>query len=1123
MDTNSYTLRKETTLESSIDVVTNSALKWLLKAQAGRDDATWSNDRLSYVANRVAISITTDKNWLNDINKISQIITETTSEKGRATLLNEVGITGRGGKNFYSMTLYMLSLLTLHLASKGHISLKYGHKIHLPPNPAQFLNFFERGLVSDVISHLYAVSTPPRFELCKEFIPKCLKDVMEELGDNIRSSRQRSIMNCMELVTYLNVSKLSSITAEDLTHYFIVNKMAKGSALMYSTFVQMLDRAFGSTLQQEWSKIAESGVCSGNMNVKEDVQATSKIKTFTTKKEVTDMTCDSIDYKDVVIETLTEEVTVLQIGDHHVSVKMSLIDYNPENLTEDSYWKRTQIDYLRQATEKGTKKSKKNRLALLNSYIFDYLPVFFKNNPDTKFKFPQSPSEFLSYIFICRSDTYLLSQFGSDLGSDVDDVFPVSLLDYIYAITEEKAALRGNIKTNSGRDTISEIQRYFDFISAKFSGIPECHLSVNPISNFDKNLRAGYRYNKTNKSKIEMNYWILFRMFIRELSYALVKNAENVVFHNKPNKTKFKINKTLEWLDTKIKIKEVDLSFLGKFAFQDWKAPCYVTNYQTMSSVYLMGWSGLRASNVTWLDIRSYSCMCSNNYDENSFVELFINTDKAQEEPYTSSIAGHVMLLLDRIAKLRLEVDRHGFNEPINYQGEKGSKWGEIRPLLQATKKNGIPIHHTGILLAIVDVFEKCLREHNKQATKEEEFEFETETYYLPKNANSLTFRKIPNYVHAATDYTATIKYTTDGYSLPFTPLNRATKFTPHSLRVTFDSVCSVLADPESVGKISTGQGAETVGYYIKNNREDVAEIKEIQRKQGFMGQFPAAITASRLRTYLPIAAAKDEVIDEQEYLREHALGTAATSYKCVSLSTIKVKGGLPPIEALIKASANQIAFNRTHICPFNNDCPKDVIQALYGEKCCAICPYAIISVKHRVGISAELKRLGDIAFDLTNQVKNGNLLKSEVEKLKDDRDRVIKSISGWLARHRFLSKNTNSGEYFTRKKHDDQLNHISGTIAGHNLIYRLKEVEGISTLESPKLEREARKVTKKVKALLNTSPNSFSIEDDNVSDVSVALEMIRTICNLNEINESDLSTQLCLPTNLEPKWLNAI
>ncbi|MFE8730523.1 hypothetical protein, partial [Aeromonas hydrophila] len=46
------------------------------------------------------------------------------------------------------------------------------------------------------------------------------------------------------------------------------------------------------------------------------------------------------------------------------------------------------------------------------------------------------------------------------------------------------------------------------------------------------------------------------------------------------------------------------------------------------------------------------------------------------------------MRLLDRVARLRVKVNKVGFNDPIDYKGESSSKWPKILPLLQRTKTN---------------------------------------------------------------------------------------------------------------------------------------------------------------------------------------------------------------------------------------------------------------------------------------------------------------------------------------------------------------------------------------------------------------------------------------------------
>ena len=124
------------------------------------------------------------------------------------------------------------------------------------------------------------------------------------------------------------------------------------------------------------------------------------------------------------------------------------------------------------------------------------------------------------------------------------------------------------------------------------------------------------------------------------------------------------------------------------FSFSDWKSPIKTTEYQSLVTLTLLAWSGLRYSNVAWLEVNNYSSECPPMYSEDDFVDLYVNTDKAKTEPYTSTIPGFIMKLLDRVAKLRLEINRNGFNEAIPYQGAEYSKWSTIKPLLQKTMSN---------------------------------------------------------------------------------------------------------------------------------------------------------------------------------------------------------------------------------------------------------------------------------------------------------------------------------------------------------------------------------------------------------------------------------------------------
>ncbi|MDM5125139.1 MULTISPECIES: hypothetical protein [Aeromonas] len=1122
-------MRVDTKIITNLNDATVCAEKWLQQAFDDEVECNWKHHRSEYLARLVFTSLRR-YNWLKHIEDVSLYFNKyDSSTENKINMIRFIRVNHTHGQQADSMIYLIISFLFIHLSFEGHISLRFGHQIHLPATPNVFRWFYVRGLIVNSVAHVYMASTPPRYAELREFLPEKYRPFLDDLSNNKRSTRQRAAMNMIEALTYSKISSLDNVAVDILIEYYNANEEAasyyistndlknKISTITYLIILEMLDSANGSTLRAGYEK----AITRNSLVVESPLDNNKEknlIKITSTTSDVIKMTNPHINAKEYEIETTQREISVISFGDYTFSVRDSLLSFRPSELSQDNYWKKTQLDFVASATESGTKKLHESRLAYLNSYLFDYLPTFFRSHPNTPIKYPSAPSEFLSFVFVSQSQTMEHAHFGEHEGT----IYPVGLLDYIYAITEEKSASKGYLKTNAGRDTIAGIQRYFDYVIAKFSGVPSCKLESNPISDFDKDSHKGYSYRHTVKEKISLDYWVLLRMYLCEVTKVVLNNAENVIFNKGKNKHNFKVNKTIEWLEHKVHIDEFNASWLPDFNIEDWKDPVKFTQYHGLVNMTVMAWSGLRDSNILWLDVRNYSQCCKNEYTDEDFVDLYVNTDKAKTEPYTSQIPGHVMRLLDRAARLRMKVNRVGFNEPIYYNGEISSKWPTILPLLQRTKlnishyNNGQKGPENSFLLNLLLEFEKCLLAHNKKMMLEnqEPIDFESSLYWLPLYANQATFRNTKNFVHAEQDYTATLRNKSTGVGHAFTPLKRAVIWTPHSLRVTFDSVCSVLASPKAVGEICTGQSEKVVGYYTINTHEESALIRSIHDASGLKKQFPPSILDHNRNETARIASINEIRVDENEYLKRHGQGTAINDFGCHSMSSIAVSGMRSPIETLSQASANEISFNRTHICPFNNECPKDVIATLAGEKCCAICPYAIICCDHAVAIGVELKRLGDIAVDLTKQIKNGsNLLDAEKESLKRDRQLIIKSVSGWYARHQFLSTHINSSNFYTGSKNDKLVKHISGSFSGQNIIDRLIESDGVSTMTSPKLEREASKLNRQLTALMNKNIEAIEIlEDNSNSESEVALRLIKIICNTNRISETQLAKKLTNP-----------
>ena len=99
----------------------------------------------------------------------------------------------------------------------------------------------------------------------------------------------------------------------------------------------------------------------------------------------------------------------------------------------------------------------------------------------------------------------------------------------------------------------------------------------------------------------------------------------------------------------------------------------------------------------------------------------------------------------------------------------------------------------------------------------------------------------------------------------------------------------------------------------------------------------------------------------------------------------------------IIAKEFSELAFNTTHICPFNNTCPKEVLD-LFGEpNCCSACPFAIRGVAHLPAISAKKDKYRELMASTLTLIqeyltrKPSAHIKTELEKLEAENDRFAR------------------------------------------------------------------------------------------------------------------------------------
>ncbi|MGL6396648.1 hypothetical protein ACSZMI_00805 [Aeromonas veronii] len=174
-------------------------------------------------------------------------------------------------------------------------------------------------------------------------------------------------MNMIEALTYSKTSSLDNVSVDILIEYYNANEEAaryyistndlqnKISTITYLIILEMLDLANGSTLRAGYEKALakNSFVIESPLDKNKEKNL---IKVTSTASDVKKLTNHHINAQEYEIETTLREISFISFGEYTFSVRDSLLSFRPSELSQDNYWKKTQLDFVASATESGTKK-----------------------------------------------------------------------------------------------------------------------------------------------------------------------------------------------------------------------------------------------------------------------------------------------------------------------------------------------------------------------------------------------------------------------------------------------------------------------------------------------------------------------------------------------------------------------------------------------------------------------------------------------------------------------------------------------------------------------------------------------------------------------------------------------
>ena len=444
----------------------------------------------------------------------------------------------------------------------------------------------------------------------------------------------------------------------------------------------------------------------------------------------------------------------------------------------------------------------------------------------------------------------------------------------------------------------------------------------------------------------------------------------------------------------------------------------------------LMCETGIRQKHLIWLDKEQYARYVDRT-SRRVLAPLFVSTDKAHGE-WSAITSRHVIDLLDRQRDWYDVCTSAEYREDLWYGMKEESQFGRFKPIFRSAGAARHWANYRSFPLLLL-----CLQYFIRAQLKD--FELRDIVWERDKGQAK----------EFITDYRLDSLATVAVASL-------RSDITPHGLRAGFVSEAIKFLPPSLVGRFFTGQTEELVYYYALIDDDPVvsheqllfsAVMKNVDRVQ--RGEAPHLSDAVfKLNKRLMEAIQKDP----EEAIANHRL-----------MSLARVKGAKSGIDIIRAKESTTPAYNATHICPFNNICPKEVAEMFGFTNVCAVCPFAIRGVDHLPAISAEKDKYKELMVGVLKMIddllqrKPENRNEVELEKLEREHDHFARQAVVLEAIEMQLVEMANSGqrnELVVQKK-EEIIGHYQRITVGDNekLLKRLVDAQNFPDLNSPDLD----------------------------------------------------------------------
>jgi len=403
--------------------------------------------------------------------------------------------------------------------------------------------------------------------------------------------------------------------------------------------------------------------------------------------------------------------------------------------------------------------------------------------------------------------------------------------------------------------------------------------------------------------------------------------------------------------------------------------------------------TGLRHNHIQWLDATRFDSLVEDDLAD--FALLLVNTDKRKDMPWEPHVNMRVIQLLRAQREWRNLIGEEGFQKSHFYNNNPSTKWPPILPLF-SYHRDGRPHHDTAYLTVWQDML--C----GLQGLLSD----------LGEAGRSLQLlRLLPPGIKAdALDLKKRLHEYGSRDDIQMCQLVVKSRITPHSARVSVVSQFITFLPADVIGKAFTGQTPGVVAYYVHLERETVdaerahqaARIREAALRNAFepvLTGNPAAgpfVQADHVNSNLARGLKKD-------------LEQTIARFGCMSISFDE--DALKGLEVFIKTQGVEAAANKTEICPYDNNCPVDVVKQLRGFRRCGLCSRAVRSIDHLPAIAAKIRQVAESVDELERiladdaKTTSQRFTSSEIDALEEQRAQLCEELTGWILNQEVLEQ----------------------------------------------------------------------------------------------------------------------